>query len=137
MISTARHRKLLLCLLATAALLACTPGPDAPMPAAVREIAALKDRLVPRDGLLLQSSKPVRSISSVKASWEIQTKSDPATYFRWLKGELSPAYHTTSQTDSTLSLGKEMEGDSYVVTVTSHLGVGGALVEIRLVAMPD
>lgn len=107
------------------------------MPATVREIAALKDRLVPRDGLLVQSSGPVRSTSSVKASWEIQTKSDPATYFRWLEGELSPAYHTTSQTDSTLSLGKEIEGDSYIVTVTSHQGVGGALVEVQLVAMPD
>ncbi|HEX4921776.1 MAG TPA: hypothetical protein VFV92_13685 [Candidatus Bathyarchaeia archaeon] len=61
----------------------------------------------------------------------------PAAYFRWLKEELSPAYHTTSQTDSTLSLGKEMEGDSHIVTVTSHQGVGGALVEVRLVAMPD
>ena len=107
------------------------------MPATVREIDTLKDRLVPRDGVLVQSSEPVRSTSSVKASWEIQTKSDPGTYFRWLKGELSPAYHTTSQTDSTLSLGKEMEGDSYIVTVTSHQGVGGALVEVRLVAMPD
>ena len=137
MIPTARHRKLLLSLLATAVLLACTPRQDAPVPATVREIDALKDRLVPRDGLLVQSSEPVRSTSSVKASWEIQTKSDPATYFRWLKGELSSAYHTTSQTDSTLSLGKEIEGDSYIVTVTSHQGVGGALVEVRLVAMPD
>lgn len=61
-------------------------------------------RLVPGDGMLVQSSEPVRSASSVKASWEIQTKSDPATYFRWLKRELGPAYHTAPQTDSTLSL---------------------------------
>ena len=137
MIPSARYWKLHLCLLATAALLACTPGPDTPLPTAVREIATLKDRLVPRDGLLVQSSKPVRSTSSVKASWEIQTRSDSATYFGWLEGELSPAYHTISQTDSSLSLGKEMEGDSYIITVTSHQGVGGALVEVRLVAMPD
>ncbi|HEV2398996.1 MAG TPA: hypothetical protein VGS27_18770 [Candidatus Sulfotelmatobacter sp.] len=137
MIPSARYRRLLLCFTVSVALLACTPRQDAPMPATVREIAALKDRLVPRDGLLVQSTEPVRSTSSVKASWEIQTKSDPATYFRWLEGELSPAYHTTSQTDSTLLLGKEIEGDSYIVTVTSHQGVGGALVEVQLVAMPD
>lgn len=135
--SAKSYRRLLLCLMATAALLACTPRQDAPMPATVREIAALKDRLVPRDGLLVQSSEPVRSTSSVKASWEIQTKSDPATYFRWLKGELGPSYHTTSQTDSALSLGKEVVGDLYTVTVTSHAGVGGALVEVQVVAMPD
>ncbi len=127
----------LLCLLATAALLACTQRQDAPLPATVREIAALKDRLVPRDGVLVESSEPVRSTSSVKASWEIQSKSDPATYFEWLKGGLGPAYHTTSQTDSMLSLGKELEGDSYIVTATSHQGVGGAIVAVQFVAMPD
>ncbi len=97
----------------------------------------MKDRLVPRDGALVQSSAPVRSTSGVKASWQIQTKSDPAAYFEWLKEGLGPAYRTTSQTDSTLSLGREMEGDSYIVTVTSHAGVGGAVVEVQFLAMPD
>ena len=137
MIPSTRHGMSLLCLLAAVALLACTQRRDAPLSGTVREIAAVKDRLVPRDGVLVQSSEPVRSTASVKVRWEIQTKSDPATYFEWLKGELGPAYQTTSQTDSMLSLGKEAEGDSYIVTVTSHAGVGGAVVEVQFVAMPD
>ncbi len=137
MTPSTRYGISLLCLLATVAFLACTQRQSAPSSATVREIAELKDKLVPRDGVLFQSSEPVRSSSSVKASWEIQTKSDPSTYFQWLKGQLGPAYHATAQTDSMLSLGKEMEGDSYLVTVTTHQGVGGALVDVQFVAMPD
>ncbi len=137
MIPSARYGMWILCLLATAGLLACTQRQDTPLSGTVREIAEVKDRLVPRDGVLVESSEPARSTSSVKASWEIQTKSDPGTYFEWLKKEFGPAYHTTSQTDSTLSLGKEVDGDSYIVIVTSHQGVGGALVEVQFVAMPD
>ncbi len=137
MTPSARYRMSLVCLLATATLLACTQRQDAPLSGTLKEIAEVKDRLVPPHGVLVESSEPVRSTSAVKVSWEIQTKSGPPAYFEWLKGELRPAYHTTSQTDSTLSLGKEIEGDTYILTVTSHQGVGGTLVDVQLVAMPD
>ncbi len=137
MTPSARYGMSLLCLLATVTLLACTQRQDAPLSGTLREIAEVKDRLVPPHGVLVESSEPLRSTSGVKAGWEIQTKSDPAAYFEWLKGELGPAYRIASQTDSMLSLGKEIEGDSYMLTVTSHQGVGGALVDVQFVAMPD
>ncbi len=137
MTPSARYGMWILCVLATAGLLVCTQRQDAPLSGTVREIVSVKNRLVPHDGVLVQSSEPVRSTSSVTANWEIQTKSDPAAYFEWLKGQLGLAYHITSQTDSMLSLGKEIEGDTYILTVTSHQGVGGALVDVQFVAMPD
>jgi len=135
--SSACSRRLATVLLVIAALVACTRRQDAPLSATVREIDAPQRRLVPSDGGLLRSLEPVRTPSGVRTSWEIQTKWDAATYFQWLKGELGPSYHPTSQTDSSLSLVKEMEGDSYMVGVTSRKGVGGFVIEVQFVAIPD
>jgi hypothetical protein len=137
MIPSACCWKLVACFLLAVALVACTRRSDAPFPATAGEIDVLKGRLVPADAVLLRSSEPVRTTSGVRASWEIQTKSDAQSYFQWLKSELGPAYHTTLQTGSTLSLARDVEGDSYIITVTNHGGVGGARVEVNLVALSD
>lgn len=137
MIFSARWWRFAICLFSIAALAACTGRPDAPLSAMAEDIDVLKGRVVPANGVLLRSSKPVRTTSGVRVSWEIQTKSDAATYFRWLQVELGPEYRQTSQMDCTFSTVREAEGDSYMVGVTSHQEVGGVVVEVQFVGMPD
>jgi len=134
---SAHYWRLAACFLAAAALVGCTQKQDAPLSTTVRETSELKLRLVPNDGVLVRSRQPIRSASAVRATWEIQTKSDAITYFQLLKRELGPEYHPTSQTDSTFSVAKETQGDSYLVSVTSHPGDGGVVVEVQFVAIPD
>ncbi len=55
---------------------------------------------MPSDGSLLRVSEPVRNASSVRASWELQTRSDSHAYCQWLKNQLGPEYHVTSETTS-------------------------------------
>ena len=75
--------------------------------------------------------------SSVRATWEIQTKSDDHTYFQWLKNQLGPEYHVTSEAASVVTFVKEIEGDSYMVTMRSSGAPAGIVVEAQFVAAPD
>lgn len=75
---------------------------------------------MPNDGSLLRVSEPVRNDSSVRASWEIQGSSGNQAYFQWLKNQLSPEYHLTSESTSAVTFVKEIEGDSYTVEIRSR-----------------
>jgi hypothetical protein len=103
----------------------------------VREIEEVRSRTVPSNGSLLRVSEPVRNESSVRDSWEIQTRSDNQAYFQWLKNQLGPQYHVTSETASAVTFVKEMEGDSYTVAIRSSGAAGGSVVEAQFVAAPD
>jgi hypothetical protein len=92
---------------------------------------------VPSNGSLLRASEPIRNASSVRANWAIQTRSDNQAYFQWLKNQLGPEYHVTSETASVVTFVKEIEGDSYTVAIRSSGAPAGIVVEAQFVAAPD
>ncbi len=137
MIGLNHHRAVSLCLLATLFLVACTRRQQFWVSPTVREIEEVRSRTVPSNGSLLRVSEPVRNESSVRATWEIQTKSDDHAYFQWLKNQLGPEYHVTSEAASVVTFVKEIEGDSYMVTMRSSGAPAGIVVEAQFVAAPD
>ena len=136
MIGPSHYRAMSLCLLATVVLVACTRH-QFWASSTVREIEEVKRRTVPSDGSLVRESGPVRDTSSIRASWEIQTRSDNRVYFQWLKNQLGPDYHVTSETTSAMTLVKPIEGDSYTVSIENSRAQGGTVVEAQFVAAPD
>ena len=137
MIGLNHYRAILLCLLATAFLLACTDGRRFWSSTTTREIEQVKVRSVPSDGSVLRESGPVRDASSVSAKWEVQTTSENRAYFQWLKSQLGPEYHVTSETMSAMTLVKDIEGDAYTVTVQSSGAPADRVIEAQFVAAPD
>ncbi len=98
-----------LCLIGSVFLTACTRRQRFWVSPTGREIEEVRSRTVPSNGSLLRVSEPVRNESSVRDSWEIQTRSDNQAYFQWLKNQLGPQYHVTSETASAVTFVKEME----------------------------
>lgn len=92
---------------------------------------------MPSNGSLLRASEPVRNEFNVRATWEIQTRSDGQAYFQWIKNQFGPEYHVTSETASTITFVKEIEGDSYTVAIRSSGTPAGTVVEAQFVAAPD
>jgi hypothetical protein len=137
MIGFNHYRVLSLCLLGSVFLVACTGRQQFWVSPTVREIEEVRSRTVPSNGSLLRVSEPVRNDFSVRATWEIQTKSDNQTYFLWLKNQLGPEYRVTSETPSVVTFVKEIEGDSYTVTMRSSGAPSGIVVEAQFVATPD
>jgi hypothetical protein len=103
----------------------------------IREIEEVRSRTVPSSGSLLRASEAVRNDSGVRATWEIQTRSDNQTHFQWLKNQLGPEYHVTSETTSVVTFVKDIEEDSYTVTMRSSGAPAGTVVEAQFVAAPD
>src|ERR1019366_8535214 len=93
-------------------LTACTRRQRFWVSPTVREIEEVRSRTVPSNGSLLRVSEPVRNESSVRDSWEIQTRSDNQAYCQWLKTCPGPHYPVWAETASAVTLVKEMEGDS-------------------------
>ena len=93
------YRLISLCLVGSVFLIACTRRQQFWVSPTVREIEEVKGRTVPSNGSLLRVSGPIRNASSIRASWEIQTSSDNQMYFQWLKNQLGPEYHVTSETN--------------------------------------
>ena len=137
MIGLNHYRAVSLCLLTTIFLVACTRRQQFWASPTVREIEEVKSRTVPRNGSLLRESGPVRESSSIRASWEIQTKSDRRAYFEWLKNQVVPEYHVTSETTSALTLVKEIPGDSYSLAIRGDAAPSGTVIEAKFVAAPD
>ncbi len=136
MIGPGHYRGISLCLLAIVFLVACTRQQFWASPT-VREIEEVKRRTVPSDGSLVRESGPVRDTSSIRANWEIQTRSDNRVYFRWLKNQIGPEYHVTSETKAAMTLVKQIEGDSYTIAVQGSGDRSGFVVEVQFVAAPD
>ena len=130
-------RAMSLCLLATVFLVACTRRQEFWASPTVREIEEVKSRTVPSNGSLLSESEPIRDTSSIRASWEIQTRSDNQVYFQWLKNQLGREYHVTSETASAMTLVKQIEGDSYTIAIQGSTAPTGTVVEAQFVAAPD
>lgn len=103
----------------------------------LREIEKVRSRSVPSDASLLHASEPVRYESSVRATWEISTRSDVQTYFDWLGSQLEPEYRRASRTGSGVSFVKEVEGDSYTVSFRSAGPSSGSLFKAEFIAAPD
>jgi hypothetical protein len=103
----------------------------------VREIEEVKHRTVPNDGSLLREKGPVRDTSSIRASWEIQTRLDNRVYFQWLKNQLGPEYHVTSETNAAMTLVRQIEGDSYTIAIQGSATPTGTVLEAQFVAAPD
>jgi len=130
-------RAVSLCLLATVVQVACTRQQQFWQSPTVREIEKVKSRTVPRDGSLLRESGPVRETSYIRASWEIQAKTDNRAYFQWLKNQLGEEYHVTSESASVMTLVKQIEGDSYTIAFQGNGAPTGTVVEAQFVAAPD
>jgi len=124
-------------LLATVFLVACTHRQEFWASQTVREIEEVKSRMVPSDGSLLNESGPARDPSNIRASWEIQTKSDNRAYFQWLKNQLGKEYHVTSESASAMTLVKQIEGDSYTIAIHGNGAPAGTMVQVQFVAGPD
>ncbi len=137
MIRVNHYRLLLLCVSGGVFLSACTRAQQVWGSPTVREIVKVRSRTVPSDGSLLRVTDPVRDDSSVRASWEIQGSSGNQAYFQWLKNQLSPEYHLTSETTSAVTFVKEIEGDSYTVEIRSRSTQAGTIMEAQFVAAPD
>lgn len=137
MITYGHCRALSLCLLGIVFLVGCTRHQEFWTSSTVREIEEVKRRMVPTDGALLRESEPARNDSSVRATWEIQTKSDNQAYCQWLKNQLGPEYHVTSESASAITLVKEVEGDSYMIAIRNSGPSAGIVVEVQFVAAPD
>ena len=58
-------------------------------------------------------------------------------YFQWLKNQLGPEYHVTSETTSAMTLVKQIEGDSYTIAIQGSGDRTGTVVEAQFVAAPD
>ena len=137
MIAVNHRRRVLLCLLGSVFLVGCTRRQQFWVSPTVREIEEVKSRTVPSNGSLLRESGPVRGASSIRANWEIQTRTDNHIYFQWLKNQLGPEYHVTSETTSAMSLVKEIKGDSYTIAIQASGTPGGTVIEAQFVAAPD
>jgi hypothetical protein len=137
MMGVTHYRSLSFCCLATVLLVACTCRRQFLASTTGREIEEVKSRTVPRDGSLLGESGPVRDASSIRASWEIQTKSDRRAYFEWLKNQVGPEYHVTAETTSALTLVKDIPGDSYNLAIRGEGTPSGTVIEAQFVAAPD
>jgi len=137
MIALNYRRLVSLCLLGSVFLVGCTRRQQFWVSPTVREIEEVKGRTVPSNGSLLREAGPIRDTSSIRASWEIQTRSDNQMYFQWLKNQLGPEYHVTSETTSTMTLVKRIEGDSYTITIQGSGAPTGTVVEAQFVAAPD
>lgn len=137
MIDFNHYRTVWVCLLGTVFLAGCTRGEHFWASPTMREIEEVKSRTLPSDGSLLRESRPVRNTSSIRASWEIQTKSDNRAYFQWVKNQLSPEYHVTSETASAMTLVKYIEGDAYTVAIQGSGAPSSAVIEAQFVAAPD
>jgi len=131
------YRLISLCLVGSVFLIACTRRQQFWVSPTVREIEEVKGRTVPSSGSLLRESGPIRNTSSIRASWEIQTRSDNQVYFQWLKNQLGREYHVTSETTSTMTLVKQIEGDSYTIAIQGSGAPAGTVVEAQFVAAPD
>jgi len=137
MIGLKNWRAMSLCLLATVFLVACTRRQEFWASPIVREIEEVKSRTVPSNGSLLSESEPIRDTSSIRASWEIQTRSDNQVYFQWLKNQLGQGYHVTSETTSAMTLVKQIEGDSYTIAIQCSGAPTATVAEVHFVAAPD
>ncbi len=131
------YRLISLCLVGSVFLIACTRRQQFWVSPTVREIEEVKGRTVPSNGSLLRESGPIRDTSSIRARWEIQTRSNNQMYFQWLKNQLGREYHVTSETASVVTFVKEIEGDSYTLVIQSRSAPAGVVVEAQFVAAPD
>jgi len=58
-------------------------------------------------------------------------------YFQWLKNQLGREYHVTSEATSAVTFVKEIEGDSYTISIRCIGTPSNSVVEAVFVAAPD
>jgi hypothetical protein len=135
MISSRRGRAISLIFVACVLMIACTRfGRSSSTEDEIRE---LRTRSIPDDGQLIAFSNPVKTQSSIRATWEVRTGSNGADYFRWLGKQLGAQYHVTSQGSSRLTFVKQMEGDSYSVEANNRATPSDTVVDFVFIAIPD
>lgn len=135
--TTEGYRSLFVVALGVLLLVGCNDQPRFWGSETSREIERVKTHTVPSNGSLLNSSGPVRSGSSARANWEIQTGSGVQNYFQWLKDQLGPDYHVSAETTSSITFVKQSEGDDYSIQIGTRATPAGTVYEASFVAMPD
>ncbi len=119
-----------------AILAGCTHDQPSVTSATLHEIHDVTSRTVPAEGSLVRAEEPKRSGFRVQAMWAVQTPSDGAHYFQWLKGRM-PEYHVTSETAATVTFVKTSDGDAYYIGIAAKPTASGIVAEIRFTAEPD
>ena len=71
---------------------------------------------------------------SVEADWQIRNSSTTKQYFGWVKQQLGADYRVVSQTESVLTMGKTLPGDSYTLEFKNS---SGSTIDVRFLAMGD
>jgi hypothetical protein len=72
---------------------------------------------------------------SVQADWQIRNSSTAEQYFEWVKQRLGNDYRVISQTNSILTMGRTLTGDSYTLEFNST--DSGSTIAVRYLAMGD
>jgi len=119
-----------------AILAGCAHDPPSLTAATLHEMQDLRNRTMPANGSLVRTEEPKRSGFRVQATWAVQTPSESAHYFQWLKGRM-PEYHVTSETASTVTFVKTSDGDAYYIDIAARPTASGIVAEIRFTAEPD
>jgi hypothetical protein len=131
-----RHRlTILVFLFANLVTVACTHSQE--LPFTEHEIQELRNRTVPEGGRLVATSKAVKDQFGVRATWDIETTSDNRVYFQWLKSQLSPEYHVTTETGLTITFTNETVGDSYSLEVSRNALSGRSVARATFLALAD
>ena len=106
-------------------------------PSIEREVQEVRNRTVPKDGRLVATSRPVKNDFDLHATWDIETTSDNRSYFQWLKSQLSPEYHVTAETASTIRFIIETVGDSYSLEFRRDGTSGRPVIHASFIALAD
>jgi hypothetical protein len=126
---------ILVVLFANLLMVACTDSQE--LPFTEHEIQELRNRTVPEDGRLVATSKAVKDQFGIRATWDIETRSDNRVYFQWLKSQLNPEYHVTTETGLTIMFTKETAGDSYRLEVSGNALSGHSVARETFLAVAD
>jgi hypothetical protein len=106
-----------------------------PSPEIVAEIKTLEQRTIaPNSGLQRAASIRKQHAMSVEADWQVRVSSTTREYFGWVKQQLGADYHVVSQTESVLTMGKTLPGDSYTLEFTNG---SGSTIDVRFLATGD
>lgn len=130
-----RRRALKVLLLCCALqLVGCVRGQH-PSADIVAEINTLELRTIAPDCSLQIAARIRKHPASVQADWQISNSSTAKQYFDWVKQQLGGDYQLVSQTESVLTMGKTLPGDSYTLEFKST-SLGSAI-DVRFLATSD
>ena len=106
-----------------------------PSPEIVAEIKALEQRTIaPNSSLQRAASIRKQHAMSVEADWQVRISSTTKEYFDWVNQQLGADYRVVSQTESVLTMGTTLPGDSNTLELKNS---SGSTIDVRFLATGD